>query len=121
MAVEKKKVQTFLDGVCDIWRQEDTGQFVRIRSAVRYANRIIGSKRSFEAMQAGHTIQKVIRVPLYGMPFNGCRISIGTQQYEILQAQGLDDTSPRCAQLTLEQPDILWALNDAGGVADGCT
>lgn len=121
----KKKIQTFLDGVCDIWRQDDAGQFVRIYSGIRYDNRVVGSKRNFEAMQAGHTIQKVIRIPLYGVPMNGCCVSIVRgqhhEQYQILQAQGLDDTSPRCTQLTLEQPNILWALNDAGGVADGCT
>lgn len=117
----KKKIQTFLDGVCDIWQQDDSGQFVRIRAGVRYDNRVVGAKRNFEAMQAGHTIQKVIRVPLYGFQFNGCYASIGDDQYEILQAQGLDDTSPRCAQLTLVQPNILWAMNKAGGTADGCS
>lgn len=119
--MEKRKTQTFLDGTCDIWRQDASGQFVRAFEAIRYANRVVGSKRNFEAMQTGHTIQQVIRVPLYGVQMNGCRVTIGSDQYEILQCQGLDDTSPRCAQLTLEQPNILWALNKAGGVADGST
>ena len=119
--MEKLKTQTFLDGTCDIWRQDASGQFVRAFAAIRYANRVVGSKRNFEAMQTGHTIQKVIRVPLCGVQMNGCRVTIGSDQYEILQCQGLDDTSPRCAQLTLEQPNILWALNKAGGVADGST
>lgn len=119
--MEKLKIQTFLDGTCDIWQQDDSGQFVRAYAGIRYSNRVVGSKRNFEAMQTGHTIQKVIRVPLYGVPMNGCYVSIGAEQYQILQCQGLDDTSPRCAQLTLEQPNILWALNESGGVADVST
>ena len=118
--MEKMKIQTFLDGTCDIWRQDEYGEPVRAYAGIRYDNRIVGSKRNFEAMQVGHTIQKVIRVPLYGVAFHDCCVCIGRQQYQILQAQGLDDTSPRCTQLTLEQPDILWALNESGGATDGC-
>lgn len=117
--MEKIKIQTFLDGVCDIWQQDSRGRPHRTRRRVRYDNRVIGSKRNFEAMQAGHTISKVIRIPLRDFCGNGCHVVIGHNQYQILQCQGLDDTSPKCTQLTLEQPNILWALNEQEAAEDG--
>ena len=119
--MEKIKIQTFLDGVCDIWQQGPDGQPTRIHKRLRFDNRVVGSKRNFEAMQTGHTISKVIRIPLRDFCGNGCHVTIGRNQYQILQCQGLDDTSPKCTQLTLEQPDILWALNRQEATEDGCS
>lgn len=117
--MEKIKIQTFLDGVCDIWQQSPDGQPTRIHKRLRFNNRVVGSKRNFEAMQVGHTISKVIRVPLRDFCGNGCHVVIGQNQYEILQCQGLEDTSPKCTQLTLELPNILWALNRQEAAEDG--
>lgn len=117
--MEKIKIQTFLDGVCDIWKQGPDGQPTRIHRRLRFDNRVVGSKRNFEAMQTGHTISKVIRIPLRDFCGNGCHVTIGRNQYQILQCQGLDDTSPKCTQLTLEQPNILWALNEQEAAEDG--
>lgn len=115
------KMQMFLGGACDIYALPDC---VNVDTAavpslafggIAYDERVVGSRRSFDAMQAGHTIQRVIRVPLVPRDLNDCFVVEAGKQYSILQAQKIMDTSPKCWQLTLEKPNIIWALEEAGG------
>lgn len=114
--MEQDKNLTFLDGKCDIYRlptcaDGGTGGLPKkIFGGIPLNERVVGSRRAFEAMQAGHTISRVIRVPLVPVEWNDCFVVVGTQQFSILQVQKLPDTSPKCWQLTLEQPNIIWAL-----------
>lgn len=101
--------QTFLSGCCDILGSDETGRNQQWRRGVPYARRTVGSKRFFEAELAGHTISKMIRVPEVGVPLNCCQVRIDGQVYEIVQVQEIDDTCPRCLQLTLEQTGVSWA------------
>lgn len=101
--------QMFLDGTCDILGSDETARRQVWRAGVPYARRTVGSKRFFEAELAGHTVSKVIRIALPGVPLPECEIAIDGQLYQIVQTQEIDDTCPRCLQLTLEQTGVSWA------------
>lgn len=112
--MEALKKQTFLDNICDIYRLDESGAPQKAFDGVPLEERTVGSRRSFDAMQAGHTIQKVVRIPDVGMDLNDCLVEIQGHRYQILQAQKIFDTSPKCLQLTLEQPNIRWAAEQEG-------
>ena len=101
--------QMFLDGCCDIIGSDDDGQRQPWRRDVPYARKTVGSKRFFEAEMAGHTITKMIRIPVLAIPLNCCEVCIGGFIHQVVQVQEIDDTFPHCLQLTLEQTGIAWA------------
>lgn len=107
--MEAAKIQTFLDGTCDLYAQDENGEPQLVRQNLPYQLRTVGSKRFFEAAQIGHTISRVIRIPDIGMALNDCQVSIRGKTYQVLQMQEIMDTCPRCLQLSLEQPNICWA------------
>lgn len=107
--MEPTKIQTFLDGTCDLYAQDENGKQKLVRENVPYQLRTVGSRRFFEAVQIGHTISRVIRIPDVGMALNDCFVTIREQTYQVLQMQEIMDTCPRCLQLSLEQPNICWA------------
>ena len=107
--MEAAKIQTFLDGTCDLYAQDENGLPRLVRRNLPYQLRTVGSKRFFEAVQIGHTISRVIRIPDIGMALNDCQVSIRGTTFQVLQMQEIMDTCPRCLQLSLEQPNICWA------------
>lgn len=107
--MEAAKIQTFLDGACDLYAQDENGSLQLVRQNLPYQLRTVGSKRFFEAAQIGHTISRVIRIPDIGMALNNCQVSIRGTTFQVLQMQEIMDTCPRCLQLSLEQPNICWA------------
>ena len=107
--MEAAKIQTFLDGACDLYAQDENGAQRLVRQNLPYQLRTVGSKRFFEAAQIGHTISRVIRIPDIGMALNDCQVSIRGTTFQVLQMQEIMDTCPRCLQLSLEQPNICWA------------
>lgn len=107
--MEAAKIQTFLDGTCDVYAQGENADTLLVRQHVPYQLRTVGSKRFFEAAQIGHTISRVIRIPDIGMALNDCQVTIRGQTYQVLQTQEIMDSCPRCLQLSLEQPNICWA------------
>lgn len=107
--MEAAKIQTFLDGACDLYAQDENGAQRLVRRNLPYQLRTVGSKRFFEAAQIGHTISRVIRIPDIGMALNNCQVSIRGTTFQVLQMQEIMDTCPRCLQLSLEQPNICWA------------
>ena len=107
--MEAAKIQTFLDGACDVYAQDENGNTQLVRQNLPYQLRTVGSKRFFEAAQIGHTISRVIRIPDIGMALNNCQVSIRGTTFQVLQMQEIMDSCPRCLQLSLEQPNICWA------------
>ena len=107
--MEAAKIQTFLDGTCDLYAQDENGNTQLVRRNLPYQLRTVGSKRFFEAAQIGHTISRVIRIPDIGMALNNCQVSIRGTTFQVLQMQEIMDSCPRCLQLSLEQPNICWA------------
>lgn len=107
--MEPTKIQTFLDGACAIYGQDENGKPQLVRDNIPFQLRTVGSRRFFEAAQIGHTISRVIRIPDIGMMLNDCQVDIRGQTFQVLQMQQIMDTCPRCLQLSLEQPNICWA------------
>ena len=113
--MEQMQKQTFLSGVCDIYRPGSSGLPEKLYGGIALDERTVGFRRSFDAMQAGHSVQRVIRVPVVPADLNGCYVDTLQGRYEILLAQRLFDTCPNCLQLTLEQVNICWAQERGDG------
>lgn len=117
----KKKVQfeTFNDGVCSLWKLDRNKKPVLLRKEIRFRERTVGIKRNYEAMQADHIVQKLIRIPRSDFITPGVFVVIEGQQYTVLQAQKILDVIPECTDLTLENPTILLNFDErevgAGG------
>lgn len=117
----KKKLQfeTFQDGVCNLWQLDKAKKPVPLRKGIRYRQRTVGERRNFDAEQNGHTIQKLIRIPRMDIVTSGVFVTIGSQQFKVLQAQTILDTVPQCTDLTLENPDILIDFDESEVGAGG--
>lgn len=104
--------ETFLDGLFDVWMLDDRGFPDTLFRSLHYQNRIVGSKRNYEALAAGHVITKVVWVPVTGIPTNkDLVIQEDGEQYHVLQTQELSDKFPRLTQLTLECSPMIWHRN----------
>ena len=92
MAKKKVQFESFPDGVCKLWQLDGGKRPVLLLSGVRYRERTVGERRNFDAEQAGHTIQMLIRIPQMDFVKPGVFVTIGDQQYKVLQAQKINDT-----------------------------
>lgn len=114
--MEKASKIAFLDGQIEIWKEDERGHRTLILRHLGYEERTVGSKRMYEAMQAGHAVSRVIRVPIYKMAVDGMLVREAGHTYQILQAQYIADTMPKCTQLTLENVNMIW--DDPGAVEE---
>lgn len=119
MAKKKVQFETFNNGVCALWQLDKAKKPTLLLRNVRFRERTVGIKRNFEAEQAGHTVQKLIRVPRMDFIKPGVFIVIEDQQYTVLQAQNIYDTIPECTDLTLENPTILLNFDESEVGAGG--
>lgn len=104
--------EVFLDGVVDIWALNSVGYPSTLYSSLHFQRRVVGSRRAYDALLAGHTVQMVIWVPLPSLPENAeLYVLLRGVQYHVLQMQILPDRFPRVCQLTLEQSNMLWERN----------
>lgn len=107
MAREKTKFETFLDGLCSIWKLDESKKPVLVLENIRFQNRVVGYKRNYSAEQAQYHIERMIRIPRADHITQGAFVTIGDNQYSVIQAQPKFDTIPHCTDLTLGQPEIL--------------
>lgn len=119
MEKKKTKFETFHDGIVSFWQLDENRQPVLLVDGIRYQNRVVGIKRNYAAEQAGHTVEKLIRIPRTDLVIRGTFAVIADQQYHVLQAQTIQDTIPQCTDITLEQPDILLVFDKAEAGAGG--
>ena len=119
MAKKKVQFEAFTDGVCSLWQLDGNKKPVLLLRNVRYRERTVGERRNFDAEQAGHTIQMLIRIPRMDFVKVGVFVTIGNQQYKVLQAQKIMDTIPQCTDLTLESPTILAVFDESEVGAGG--
>lgn len=109
---QKAQFESFLDGLCSFWQLDENRIPVKVAENIRFQNRVIGIKRNYCAEQAGHTVEKLIRIPRTDLVVRGTFAVIQGQQYQVLQAQTILDTMPQCTDITLEQPDILLSFDE---------
>lgn len=99
----RKQIQTFNDGICDIYAVNDDDTISVVLAGLRFADKTVGSARFFAAKDHQRTAAEMIRIPWTDDPgVANDVIVIGGRQYVVLQAQKILDTFPRCLQLTLE-------------------
>lgn len=115
----KVQFQTFRDGVCNFWVLDNERKPKLIMPGIRFADRIVGAKRNYLAQQAGITIKRMIRVPMWDPNPESIRagmfVTIGDQQYKIEQAQKKPETIPLCMDITLENPEMFLDFNQEDG------
>ena len=119
MAKKQVQFENFNDGVCALWQLDKNKKPTLLLGNVRFQERTVGIKRNFEAEQAGHTVQKLIRIPRMDFIKPGVFVVIGGQQYTVLQAQKIFDTIPECMDLTLENSTILLKFDESEVGAGG--
>ena len=119
MAKKQVQFETFNDGVCNLWQLDGKKKPVLLLGNVRYRERTVGERRNFDAEQAGHNIQMLIRIPRMDFAKVGIFVTIGGQQYKVLQVQKIMDTIPQCTDLTLENPTILAVFDESEVGAGG--
>lgn len=119
MAKTKVKFETFLDGICAFWQLDEYRKPALLQGGIRFQRRVVGSKRNYSAEQAGHKIEKLIRVPYSPVVVRGCFVVIGSEQYQVIQVQEIPDTIPRCTDITLAQPDLLLNFDPNSAGAGG--
>ena len=119
MAKKKAKFETFPDGLCSLWQLDKAKKPTLLLKNVRFRERTVGERRNFDADQAGHTIQMLIRIPRFDFAKTGTFVTIGKRQFKVLQAQKIFDTIPECTDLTLENPDILANFDESEAGAGG--
>lgn len=104
-------MMAFNDGICDICRihniaepgeQPRDGLF-RVYAAVRYAERVVGYRRYYTAMQTNVRIDFVLRM----LRLDDVRVfdvvTIGDEQYRIEQIQHVPDLRPCVMDLSLHR------------------
>ena len=107
MAKQKVKFESFLSGLCSFWGLDENQVPVKLTGDIRFQDRVVGAKRNYLAEQAGHTIQRLIRIPKTDAIGSGCFAVINEQQYKVARVQLIPDAIPQCTDVTLEQPDLL--------------
>ena len=119
MAKKQVQFENFNDGVCALWQLDKAKKPTLLLGNVRFQERTVGIKRNFEAEQAGHTVQKLIRIPWMDFIKPGVFVVIEGQQYTVLQVQKIFNTIPECVDLTLENPTILLNFDESEVGAGG--
>lgn len=119
MGKKAVKFEAFLDGICSFWQLGEDKLPVKVLDGIRFQRRVIGMKRNFLAQQSGYNVELLIRVPKTDVAVKGAFVVIGENQFQILQAQTIPDTIPKCTDLTLTQPDILLEFDQGEAGAGG--
>lgn len=116
MPKQKIQLQTFNDGIVNIYSVGNTAPFggmpkdglkLKVRS-LRYKERTVGMNRYWAAMQSSVKVDMVIRVPytpIRMMAISTQDIVIPTdgEQYRIVQIQKPEDIYPPVMDLSLER------------------
>lgn len=98
----RNRVQTFNDGICDVYSINDDDTISLLQAGLRFEDRTVGSTRFFAAKDYQHSADRMIRIPWTRDDLANSVIDLGGRQYAVIQAQKILDTFPRCLQLTIE-------------------
>lgn len=105
--------------VCDFFAGSGSTGVAALKAGRRYI--LIEQSASYhekglawleEAEQAGHKVERLIRIPRADQVERGAFVVISGKQYGIAQTQIIKDTLPECTDLTLEQPELLLDFDD---------
>jgi hypothetical protein len=98
---------SFSDGICDIYSEDEEGNITDKYNRLGFSNRILGFKRYFTAAANQVNVNKVIRVPQVPNIDNHDTLKIkGLGKFSIELVQTINDTNPKCIDLTLKQLEM---------------
>ena len=107
---KKTKFETLNDGVCRIYKLENTAEpglkpnlEPVIYKKMNFAYKTIGVKRNYEALQAMVKLDEMIEIMLDRGVSTQDVVVIEDVQYEIKQVQHKQDTFPHTSLLSLEK------------------
>lgn len=101
----KTQIQTFNDGILDIYKTDDSGDKLENASLtnIYFQKRTAGITRIYQAAQASEKFTDVVRVAL-GVPISPYDIVvINGADYEVKLVQEIYDTIPKSKDLTLNK------------------
>lgn len=103
--------ESFNDGVCEVYNTDDRNKISDLVDTYHYQNRTVGIQRYYTAMTASKKIAMLIRIPGQHRVDIEQRIVIKVKGktdmvYEIIQIQDINDTHPKCTDLTLKKIGI---------------
>lgn len=101
------KFESFNDGICDIFTEDEEGNITYKIKSLAFKNRTLGYGRFYTAKASNTKVDRVIRIPY--LPFSiddKDTITIGDLDYFIELIQPIDDSSPKCLQITLRELQI---------------
>lgn len=103
MTMQNKKdiFETFNDGICYFHEIDEDGNAGNILESIRFQKRTIGIRRYYEAMTVKVQIDKLIRIPYRTWLTTEYLAVIEGQVYEIKQVQDIQDTLPKCNDVSL--------------------
>lgn len=110
MKVKPPEIPAFLDGIVTIFRVDDIAELgdrpkrgIHQVVSLRFADRTIGYKRHYTAMQAMEQIDRLVRVPEHPKITTKQIAIINGVQYRINALDVNIYTTPRVMDLTLEK------------------
>ena len=107
---KKTQLQTFNDGIVWIYKLADVSQpgfkpmfKPSLYKKLPFRYKTIGVRRNYEAMQAGVRLDEMISIPQDRKISSQDIAVIEGVQYDIKQAQAINNTSPRTSDLSLQR------------------
>lgn len=113
----KTLTQTFNDGVLSIFKVENIAEsgnmpkdgLVLKYGPLRYEERIVGITRNTYAMQSQSSIEQLLRIQRIGdVSVHDVVILSNGSQFDVYQAQYINDTEPRCIDLSLTRLEVAY-------------
>lgn len=102
MSESKKRFEEFNDGVVEIWLTDDNNNLSKRIRKLYFKERTVGYKRFLEANAQKVKIDRLIRVQQINDIDTSCKAVISGTVYNIFQNQKINDTFPKCSDLTLQ-------------------
>lgn len=111
----KTLTQTFNDGVLKIYKVDNIAEpgnmpkqgLVLKYGPLRYEERIVGITRNTLAMQSQSSVEQLLRVQRIGnVSVHDVVILSDDKQYDVYQAQYINDIEPRCIDLSLTRLEV---------------
>lgn len=117
----KTLTQTFNDGVLKIYRVDNIaepgnmpkqGIIPKFNKAIPYEERVVGITRNSMAKQEQSSIEQLVRIPrLNNISVHDVVTLIDEKQYDVYQAQYINDTEPHCIDLSLTRLEVAYDLS----------
>lgn len=113
----KTLTQTFNDGVLSIYKVENIAEpgnmpkdgLVLKYGPLRYEERIVGITRNTYAKQSQSSIEQLLRIQRIGdVSVHDVVVLPDGRQYDVYQAQYINETEPRCIDLSLTRLEVAY-------------